>query len=180
MLSDRGGRTSWYCICWISSLNTRGYIQRLTAVGAPDGEQAESNGMATFTQTLKHCTHIHTNLKQIRGGGCSSYNVYSNKLCYQLMTDVSDCAGCVKHSQQEPTGMNKLHAGNDWKDCIFSIEWKEEERSGECRTLVWPMRMQQVHSNLLWVWTNKLTWMSIFPKQTDGVLSSAMNMIPWK
>lgn len=38
-------------------------------MGAPDGEQAESNGMATFTQTLKHCTHIHTNLKQIRGGG---------------------------------------------------------------------------------------------------------------
>lgn len=25
-----------------------------------------------------------------------------------------------------------------------------------------------------------LTWMRIFPKQTDGVLSSAMNMIPWK
>lgn len=24
------------------------------------------------------------------------------------------------------------------------------------------------------------TWMSIFPKQTDGVLSSAMNMMPWK
>lgn len=26
----------------------------------------------------------------------------------------------------------------------------------------------------------RLTWMRIFPKQTDGVLSSAMNMTPWK
>lgn len=28
--------------------------------------------------------------------------------------------------------------------------------------------------------SSSLTWMRIFPKQTDGVLSSAMNMIPWK
>lgn len=40
----------------------------------------------------KHYTHIHTDLKQILlgvEGGCSSYNVYSSKLCYQLTTDVS-------------------------------------------------------------------------------------------
>lgn len=39
---------------------------------------------------------------------------------------------------------DKLHAGNDRNNCTFSVEWEGEERSGERRTLVWHMRMQQV------------------------------------
>lgn len=64
------------------------------------------------------------------------------------MTDVSDSAACVKHSQQwGVAGMNKFHAGNGQKD--LSNEWKGEERSGKCKTLVRPMHMQQVHSHHL-------------------------------
>ncbi len=53
------------------------------------------------------------------------YSVYSSKLCYQLTTDVSDSAVRVRHSQQEPRGMNKLRAGNDRK-CI--LQWMKRGR----------------------------------------------------
>lgn len=59
-------------------------------MGASDGGQAESNGGKTFD----HCTH--TNLKQIQGGGAASTMCIQAKLCYQLLTDVSDS---VRHSQ---------------------------------------------------------------------------------
>lgn len=36
------------------------------------------------------------------------------------INDVSDSAARVRHSQQEPEGMNKRHAGNDRK---YILHW---------------------------------------------------------
>ncbi len=86
------------------------------SLAVPDGRQAQSNGEATFTWTRKHSTHLHETKTITRG--MQLYSVYSGKLCYQLTTDVSDSAVRVRHSRQEPRGMNKLRAGNDRK-CIL-------------------------------------------------------------
>lgn len=59
--------------------------------------------------------YTHPHKSKTNTGRMQLYDVYSSKLRYQLLTDVSDSAVRVRHSQQEPTGMNKLHAGNDWK-----------------------------------------------------------------
>lgn len=121
-------RTSWYCICWISSLNTRGYIQRPTAVGAPDGDKQkamEGQPSPGHWNTVNTFTQPKTNTGGTGGGKCATPTVYSSKLRYQLMTDVSDSADGVRHSRQKSTGMYKLHAGSDRK---YFVRWTKSGR----------------------------------------------------
>lgn len=68
------------------------------------------------TKTLHTHSHIpKTNIGRVGVGAAPTTCMQTN--CYQLMTDVSDSAACVKHSQQwGVAGMNKFHAGNGQKD----------------------------------------------------------------
>lgn len=56
----KGKRTSWYCICGITCLNTKSYIQRRTAVRAPDGGGKQQHCRGNLHQ--KNSTYIHTDL----------------------------------------------------------------------------------------------------------------------
>ena len=101
-----------------------GFIQRPTAVGASDGWRAESRGgnkLHTYAETLNadpHKPKTHT-------GGCSSYDVYSQILCYRLMRDLSD---------RSRWAWKRCMLGV-WPKNIISIEWKREEEPDSAEEL---------------------------------------------
>lgn len=66
--------------------------------------------------------------------------------------------------------------------CNWGEEGQKKEKSEECRTQKLELGgMQHVRlAGPAGPAGGRLTWMRIFPKQTDGVLSSAINMTPWK
>lgn len=131
------------------------------------------------TETLS--THSH-NLKQIqegRGGEvCNSYSVFK-----QTALPINDwcfwqCWWCKTQSTEVDGHVQA--ACREWPEilCPLNEKWKREVESAEglqCDTCTC-----NKHSEILFEAKPRLTWMRIFPKQTDGVLSSAMNIIPWK